>query len=116
VARAGCNAFSKKIENLQAAVSLHFAHYNFVRVHKTIRMTPATAAAVENRLLSIAELVERTPMTTRKIDPNAMRPDEDWEGNNAAFSCPACAKVFIVSGMVHKAGRSCPTAASQPAM
>jgi predicted RNA-binding Zn-ribbon protein involved in translation (DUF1610 family) len=47
-------------------------------------------------------------MTTRKIDPNAMRPDEDWEGNNAAFSCPACAKVFIVSGMVHKAGRSCP--------
>ena len=31
------NAFSKKIENLRAAVALHFAHYNFVRVHKTLR-------------------------------------------------------------------------------
>jgi len=54
------NAFSKKIENLQAAVSLHFAHYNFVRVHKTIRVTPAMAAGVENRLWSLEELVERT--------------------------------------------------------
>ena len=54
------NAFSKKIENLQAAVSLHFCHYNFVRLHKTIRTTPAMAAGVENRLWSIEELVERT--------------------------------------------------------
>jgi hypothetical protein len=30
------NAFSKKVENLRAAVSLHFAHYNFVRVHRTL--------------------------------------------------------------------------------
>src|SRR5690606_20094041 len=35
------NAFSKKVENLRAAVSLHFAHYNYVRVHKTLRITPA---------------------------------------------------------------------------
>jgi IS1 family transposase len=54
------NAFSKKVENLQAAVALHFAHYNLVRMHKTIRMTPAMAAGVENRLWSIEELVERT--------------------------------------------------------
>jgi hypothetical protein len=54
------NAFSKKVENLQAAVALHFAHYNFVRTHKTLRMTPAMAAGVENRLWSIEELVERT--------------------------------------------------------
>ncbi len=38
------NAFSKKVENLRAAVALHFAHYNFVRIHKTLRVTPAMAA------------------------------------------------------------------------
>ena len=54
------NAFSKKLENLQAAVSLHFAHYNNVRVHKTLRVTPAMAANVTDRLWSLEELVERT--------------------------------------------------------
>ncbi len=54
------NAFSKKIENLQAAVSLHFTHYNFVRLHKTLRVTPAMAAGVSDRLWSLEELVERT--------------------------------------------------------
>jgi IS1 family transposase len=41
------NAFSKKLENLQAAVALHFAHYNLVRLHKTLRVTPAMAAGVD---------------------------------------------------------------------
>jgi IS1 family transposase len=54
------NAFSKKVENLRAAVSLHFAHYNFVRVHRTLRVTPAMEAKVSNRLWSLDELVERT--------------------------------------------------------
>jgi hypothetical protein len=54
------NAFSKKLENLQAAVSLHFAHYNYVRVHKTLRVKPAMAANVNDRLWSLEELVERT--------------------------------------------------------
>jgi hypothetical protein len=54
------NAFSKKFENLQAAVSLHFAHYNNVRIHKTLRVTPAMAANVNDRLWSLEELVERT--------------------------------------------------------
>jgi IS1 family transposase len=54
------NGFSKKIENLRAATSLHFAHYNFVRLHKTIRTTPAMAAGIENRLWSLEELVDRT--------------------------------------------------------
>ena len=53
------NAFSKKVENLEAAVSLDFAHYNFVRLHKTLRTTPAMAAGVTNRLWDLAELVER---------------------------------------------------------
>ena len=54
------NAFSKKLENLQAAVALHFAHYNLVRVHKTLRVTPAMAANVTDRLWSLEELVEKT--------------------------------------------------------
>jgi len=54
------NGFSKKIENMKAAVSLHFAHYNFVRQHKSLRMTPAMAAGVEKSLWTVEELVERT--------------------------------------------------------
>lgn len=52
------NAFSKKVENLRAAVSLHFAHYNFVRIHSTLRVTPAMEAGVDNRLWKIKDLVE----------------------------------------------------------
>lgn len=51
------NAFSKKIENLRAAVALHFAHYNFVRVHSSLRVTPAMAAGVTDHLWSISELM-----------------------------------------------------------
>lgn len=54
------NGFSKKVENMKAAVSLHFAHYNFVRLHRTLRVTPAMAAGVSDRLWSLEELVERT--------------------------------------------------------
>lgn len=54
------NGFSKKVENLKAAVSLHFAHYNFVRLHKSFRVTPAMAAGVSDRLWALEELVEQT--------------------------------------------------------
>ncbi len=54
------NGFSKKIENMKAAVSLHFAHYNFVRQHKSLRMPPTMAAGVEKGMWSVAELVDRT--------------------------------------------------------
>ena len=54
------NGISKKIENLHAVVALHFTHCNFVRMHKTLRMTPAMAANVETGLWSLRQLVERT--------------------------------------------------------
>jgi IS1 family transposase len=54
------NGFSKKVENMKAAVSLHFAHYNFVRLHRTLRVTPAMAAGVSDRLWALEELVEWT--------------------------------------------------------
>ena len=52
------NAFSKKVENLRAAVALHFAHYNFVRIHKTLRVTPAMEAGISNHLWSLPELLD----------------------------------------------------------
>jgi IS1 family transposase len=52
------NAFSKKIENFRAAVALHYAYYNFVKMHKTIRCTPAMAAGVVSSQWTVANLVE----------------------------------------------------------
>jgi IS1 family transposase len=52
------NAHSKKLENHCAAVALHFAHYNFVRVHSALRVTPAIAAGVATTVWSMGELVD----------------------------------------------------------
>jgi IS1 family transposase len=52
------NAYSKKIENLRAAVALYFAHYNFVRIHSSLRVTPAMEGGVTNHLWSIGDLLE----------------------------------------------------------
>lgn len=51
------NAFSKKWENLEKALALHFAYYNFCRVHQTLRVTPAMEAGLTNHIWSIAELL-----------------------------------------------------------
>jgi hypothetical protein len=50
-------AFSKKFENFEAAVGLHFAYYNFVKRHNTLRMTPAMAADVSGTQWSVADLL-----------------------------------------------------------
>jgi hypothetical protein len=51
------NAFSKRVENHMHAVALHYMHYNFVRIHKSLRCTPAMAAAVTERLWEIEDIV-----------------------------------------------------------
>jgi IS1 family transposase len=51
------NAFSKKIENHAAAVALGYFAYNFIKVHRTLRMSPAMAAGITNRLWDVADLV-----------------------------------------------------------
>jgi hypothetical protein len=51
------NAFSKKLENHTAAVSLYFMYYNFVRIHSTLRVTPAMAAGVTDRLWDITDVI-----------------------------------------------------------
>ncbi|MCI5047554.1 MAG: IS1 family transposase [Aquisalinus sp.] len=52
------NGFSKKLENHKAAFALYVAHYNFCRVHETIKMTPAMALGLSARPLSIGDLIE----------------------------------------------------------
>jgi IS1 family transposase len=61
------NAFSKKMENHAHAMALHFMYYNFVRIHQTLRTTPAMAAGVTKRLWEIGDIVEML---------------EAWETNN----------------------------------
>ena len=51
------NAHSKKLENLTCAVALHFAYYNFVRVHSTLKTTPAVAAGVADHVWTLQELI-----------------------------------------------------------
>ncbi len=50
------NGFSKKVENLRAAVALHFCHYNFIRRHATIKTTPALAAGVTDHRWTLASV------------------------------------------------------------
>jgi hypothetical protein len=51
-------AFSKKLENFEAAVGLHFAYYNFVKRHSTLRTTPAMAAGIERDFWTVENLLE----------------------------------------------------------
>ena len=52
------NGFSKKVENLEHAVALHFMYYNFVRIHKSLRVTPAMEAGVTDHLWKIEDIVK----------------------------------------------------------
>lgn len=62
------NAFSKKIENHAHSVALHFMHYNFIRVHQTLRCTPAMEAGITDKLWEIEDLLEL-------MDANAPKPN-----------------------------------------
>lgn len=52
------NGFSKKIENHSHAIALHFIYYNFIIIHKTLRVTPAMHAGIIRRLWNIEDLVK----------------------------------------------------------
>ena len=72
-------AFSKKMENHTAAVSLHFMHYNFCRKHQTLKTSPAVAAGVADRIWKIKDMIglleaaEATPVKRGSTSP-ASRP------------------------------------------
>jgi IS1 family transposase len=52
------NAFSKKVDNHKAAIALHFMHYNFARLHKTLRVTPAMEAGLSDHVWSLDEIAK----------------------------------------------------------
>lgn len=62
------NAFSKKIENHAYAVALHVMYYNFVRMHSTLRMSPAMAAGVSDRLWEVSDIVALIEAEEAKVD------------------------------------------------
>jgi hypothetical protein len=55
------NAFSKKLENHEHSVALHFMYYNFCRIHQTLRVTPAMEAGVADHVWSVEEIVALLP-------------------------------------------------------
>ena len=65
------NGFSKKWENHQAALGLHFALYNYVTKHGTLKTTPAHAAGIADEKWSVAELIDRT----KDYSPPPVQPD-----------------------------------------
>lgn len=54
------NGFSKKVENHEHAIALHFMHYNFVRIHRSLRVTPAMEAGVTDKLWTLENIAELT--------------------------------------------------------
>ena len=52
------NGFSKRLKNLKAAVALHFAYYNFCRIHSTLDVTPAMEARITDHVWSVEELLD----------------------------------------------------------
>lgn len=59
------NGFSKKLENHEAAVALHFMHYNFCRIHQTLRCTPAMAAGLTDRVLELSDIADLLDVAER---------------------------------------------------
>ena len=53
------NGFSKKVENHAYAVAIHYMHYNFVRIHKTLRVTPAMEAGLAEHVWTIEEMLDK---------------------------------------------------------
>ena len=79
------NGFSKKIDNHEAAIALHFMHYNFCRIHKTLRVTPAMEAGVADHVWELEELIALVDAPLEAVigtDANKRGPYKKREGSN----------------------------------
>src|SRR5689334_16994048 len=85
------NAFSKKLENHALSVALHYMHYNFCRIHKTLRVTPAMAAGVMDRLWSV-EVIAALLKASEAKQPTTRGPTKASARNFKLrhFPLPAC--------------------------
>jgi hypothetical protein len=62
------NGFSRKVENHAAAVALNYFAYNFIKIHRTLRVTPAMAAKVTDRLWEVSDLVRLWEQYERRTE------------------------------------------------
>jgi hypothetical protein len=62
------NSFSRKFENHAAAVALYYFAYNFIKIHRTLRMAPAMAAGVTDRLWEVPDLVDLLEAEERGLE------------------------------------------------
>jgi len=86
------NAFSKKLENHAAAVALHYMHYNFGRIHKTLRVTPAMQAGLSDHVWSLSEIVGwSTPK--RRERPRRGHHDPERDAREILDEIPTTRKV-----------------------
>ena len=67
------NAFSKKLENLEHALVLHYMHYNFCRIHQSLRVTPAMEAGVSDHVWSLEGVIELLDLGRQKEPPPKRR-------------------------------------------
>jgi hypothetical protein len=72
------NAFSKKLENHALSVALHYMHYNFCRIHKALRVTPAMAAGVSDHVWEIGEIVDMLELWERREQVRRVMASEGW--------------------------------------
>jgi hypothetical protein len=75
------NAFSKKVENHACAVALHSMYYNFVRLHQTLKVSPAMAAGVTDRLWEMGDVVDMLDAfeAKRKREPKVIFEVLEWK-------------------------------------
>lgn len=76
------NAFSKKVENHAYAVALHMMYYNFVRIHGKLRMSPAMAAGVADRLWEIGDIVALVEAAEAEVAPKKRGPHKKDQISN----------------------------------
>jgi len=80
------NGFGKKLENHIAAISLHFMYYNFCHIHQILRITPAMAAGVTDRLWSIADIVALLDVTEKaKAEANRSQRENSYSNKGPAL-------------------------------
>jgi hypothetical protein len=90
----------QKTENHAYFVTIHFVHYNFVRIHKSLRMTPAMAARVTDKLRSIADMVKLIENRGALRDGTLLAGAALNENNFARYMDPVRAAPIKLSGRV----------------
>ena len=86
------NAHSKQLANHRAAVALHLSFYNFVRVHETLRVTPAMELGLTNHVWSVRELMEAAQASPEPspAQPTPRRPPIAAHSGRKALNCLFC--------------------------